>query len=44
MMSEHLPSPDFLTIMGWMMPSWRIESASSSRFSSNCVRGCVGLE
>ena len=33
-----------LTVLGWMTPSVRIESASSSSASSsNCVRGCVGL-
>jgi hypothetical protein len=39
-----LPPSPFFTVTGWMTPSWRIESASSSRASSsNCVRGCVGL-
>ena len=36
--------PAASTVMGWMTPSVRIESASSSSASSsNCVRGCVGL-
>ena len=44
LMMMYFPSPCRLTVMGWMTPSVRIESASSSSASSsNCVRGCVGL-
>ncbi len=40
----YLPSSAFFTVTGWMTPSVRIESASSSSASSsNRVRGWLGL-